>query len=302
MADIDHVVGLGEVLWDIFPDRSCFGGAPANFACSVAGVGRGSVKAWMLSAVGTDDLGQRAIAELQQRHVDVSCVQQLPQQTGQVLVQLDSVGQASYEFAANTAWDNLQWSDALAEFAPQVSAVCFGTLGQRSEVSRQTIRRFVRSTSPDCLRILDINLRSPFWDSAVIRDSLPLANILKLNSDELPVVASLLNLTGSDAAILNEIRQRCSLRLIALTRGANGSLLMDANGHTSDLPGQSTAVVDTVGAGDAFTAAITVGLLKHLPLSELHAQAAKLAAWVCTQPGATPEIPAEFCMSRQAEI
>ena len=291
------IVGLGEVLWDVFPDGARFGGAPANFACSVAGVGGDAVHVCMVSAVGNDELGQRALLELKQRHVDVSFVSQQDRPTGQVLVRLNAEGQASYEYAADTAWDNVAWSDGLQSLAASVDAVCFGSLGQRSDVSRKTIRRFVAATPESCLRILDINLRPPFWNDKTILESLPLANVLKLNSDELPVVASLLNLHGNEQELLRQLQQKFSLRLVALTRGADGSLLLDQSGEFSNLPGQLTQVVDTVGAGDAFTAGMAVGLLKKLTLPDVHLLAARVAAYVCTQPGATPVIPVQFSAS-----
>ncbi len=289
-----QIVAIGEVLWDVFPDGPRFGGAPANFACSALGVGGNKVNVCMVSGIGNDPLGRQALAELQQHQVDVSHVSQLEQPTGQVLVQLNASGQASYEFAANTAWDNLPWTDDLQQVAVCADAVCFGTLGQRSEPSQTTIRRFVAASRQDCLRILDINLRPPFWSEEVILASLPLANILKLNSDELPVLASLLKYQGTELELLRQLQKEYSLQLVALTRGCEGSLLMDASGQSSDLPGVPVEVSDTVGAGDAFTAALTVGLLMRLSLAELHAWASDLAAFVCTQAGATPEIPSRF--------
>lgn len=287
-----HVVaGLGEVLWDVFPDGARFGGAPANFACSAAGVGGHAVHVFMASGVGGDELGDRALQVLSQKHVDVSCMAIDDRQTGQVLVTLDQHGKADYEFASNTAWDNLRWTPNLEQLASAANAVCFGTLGQRSEISRQTIRSFVKATSDPCLRILDINLRPPFWDKETLLESMPLANILKLNDEELPILASLLNLEGTELNLLNALRQKYSFRLIALTRGSNGSILLEADGTISDLPGEPTNVIDTVGAGDAFTAAMVVGLLNDWPLSRLHQRAAQVAGFVCGQPGATPEIP-----------
>lgn len=285
------IAGLGEILWDVFPDGARFGGAPANFACSAAGVGGDSVHAFVASAVGNDQSGEKALQILKQKHVDVSCVAVDQKQTGQVLVTLDSQGKASYEFAADTAWDNLQWTPELATLASGINAVCFGTLGQRSEDSRKTIRKIVSSTPKDCLRILDINLRPPFWEESTVLESLPLANIVKLNDEELPIVASLLGFEGTEPELMRAIQQRFSLKLIALTRGGNGSALFAADGTVSDLPGKPTHVIDTVGAGDAFTAAMVVGLLHKWPLSKLHERAGEVAGFVCGQPGATPEIP-----------
>lgn len=294
MTDRKQIIGLGEVLWDVFADGPRFGGAPANFACSAAGVGGRGVHVSVVTGVGNDALGEQGLEEFRKRNVDVAHVTQLDCQTGQVLVQLDAQGQASYTFLEDTAWDNVAWTNDLRLLAQNTDAVCFGTLGQRSIVSRQTIRQFVHATPDRCLRILDINLRPPYWNDTVIRESLPLANVLKLNSDELPIVASCLLLQGNEEELMRQLLQRFSLRLVALTRGAAGSLLLSSTGQRSELPGKKIMIVDTVGAGDAFTAALTVGLLQGRPLSEVHVWADRVAAFVCTQPGATPDFPDGF--------
>ena len=289
-----RIVGLGEILWDVFPDGARFGGAPANFACSAAGLAAGSARVGMAGAVGRDDLGQRALAELTSRGVDVTAVAVLPEPTGRVDVTVDLAGHASYVFAPDCAWDHVSWSGSLERLAAETSAVCFGTLGSRGSVSLATVRRFVAAVPSSALRILDINLRPPFWSPEIVRDSLPLANIVKCNDDELPIVAELLGLSGSPEAILRQLVSSHALRLAALTRGAKGSLLVSADGLSSDLPGTPVEVVDTVGAGDAFTAAVTLGLLAGWPLSKLHAHAERVAAFVCTQAGGTPPIPADL--------
>jgi fructokinase len=294
MTRVYHVIGLGEVLWDVFPAGPRFGGAPANFVCSAAAVGGVSVHTSMVSAVGRDYLGAKGLEEFRKRSVDATHVAQLDLQTGQVLVQLDAQGQAGYKFMEGTAWDNIPWTSGLQSLAENADAVCFGTLGQRSAVSRDTIRQFVKSTSSGCLRVLDINLRSPYWTDDTILVTLLLANVLKLNSDELPIVASLLSLEGSEDELMLQLLRMFNLRLAALTRGAGGSLLLSGTGERSELPGERIRVVDSVGAGDAFTAALTVGLLKNLPLAEVHSRAERIAAFVCTQAGATPEFPGEF--------
>ena len=290
----NRIVGLGEILWDVFPDGARFGGAPANFACTAAGLAAGSARVAMAGAVGRDDLGRRALAEFTSRGVDVAAVAILPEPTGRVDVTVDAQGHASYVFASDCAWDNVPWSDSLAALAAETSAVCFGTLGSRGATSLATIRRFVAAVPSPALRILDINLRPPFWSPDVVRDSLPLANIVKCNDDELPVVAEILGLSGSPEAILRQLVSSHALRLAALTRGANGSLLVSADGSSSDLPGTPVEVVDTVGAGDAFTAAVTLGLICGWPLAKLHAHAERVAAFVCTQRGGTPPIPADL--------
>jgi len=291
MSAAKHVVvGLGEVLWDVFPDGPRFGGAPANYACHAASLGADS---HMVSGVGRDDLGERALHALRRHGVETSAIRQGRYPTGAVHIQLDDEGKASYEFLDNTAWDHLEWSQELEELAVRTDAVCFGTLGQRSRESQQTIRRFVNATSATCLRIFDINLRPPFHADDMILESLKIANILKLNDDELPIVATLCGLAGTEREIMQSLTQRFGLQLVALTRGAHGALLVHGE-QVSDHPGVATSVIDTVGAGDSFTATLTLGLLAGLDLEAINDQACRVAAFVCSQAGATPQLPPEL--------
>ncbi|MCG8585221.1 MAG: carbohydrate kinase [Pirellulales bacterium] len=293
------IVGLGEVLWDVFPDGPRFGGAPANFACATAELlklrlaSKPRLRVAMASGVGQDDLGRRAIEALAVRGVDTQCVAELSHATGTVTVALDNDGGASYEFASDTAWDNLEWNDTWASLAQQTVAVCFGTLGQRCEMSRATIQQFVNSVPQSALRVFDVNIRRPFISDEVILSSLKLANILKLNDEELPVVASLCGHTGSGADVLRTLADRFELMAVALTRGAEGALLLSGD-QLVDYPGVPTRVVDTVGAGDAFTAAFVLGLLADQSLPDIGANATRIAAYVCAQRGATPTLPDEL--------
>jgi len=291
MSSRRPVIGLGEILWDVFPDGPRFGGAPANFACHAAALG---AEAHMVGAVGCDELGRRALAELKQRGVQtgaVACDRKRP--TGTVTVTLDPQGHASYTFAADTAWDALAWTQQLAELAAEAAAVCFGTLGQRSECSRRTIQRFVAATPPETLRLLDVNLRPPFYDDAVIHESLRLANVLKLNDDELPVVGRLCGLDGPPIELMRALAGRFELQAVAFTRGAKGAVLLRGE-QLSEHPGVETQVVDTVGAGDAFAAALAIGLLENRDLDVINRQACRIAAFVCSQSGATPKLPPEL--------
>jgi fructokinase len=285
------IVGLGEILWDVFPDGPRFGGAPANFACSVAELRCSSVEVHVASAVGRDDLGTNAVKLLHERGVETSCVATLDRPTGTVLVELDAAGHASYTFAPDTAWDNIPWSGDLESLAASADVVCFGTLGQRNETSRQTIERFVRATGPGCLRILDINLRPPFFTKGVVRTSLELANVVKLNETELSTVADMLGWQGSDHELLRRLLDEYVLRAAALTRGASGAVLMSSSSDYSDLPAEPTTLADTVGAGDAYSAALAIGLLENMPLATINAWGTRVASFVCSQPGATPHLP-----------
>jgi fructokinase len=283
------IAGIGEVLWDVYPDAARFGGAPANFACHAAALG---AEAWMASAVGVDELGRSAHDTLERAGVQCGTIaRDRDHDTGQVLVTLDSSGQASYRFAADSAWDHLEWSTALESLARRCDAVCFGTLGQRSPTSRATIQRFVRTTPAGALRMFDVNLRQHFFDQAIIQSSLEIASAVKLNEEELPIVAQLCEINASTPRqMLRELMQRYDLRLAALTCGPDGALLI-AGDEESTSPAFPTEVVDTVGAGDAFTATLVPDFLRGLPLAELNRHANAVASFVCSQPGAVMQLP-----------
>jgi fructokinase len=283
------IVGIGEALWDVYPDAAHFGGAPANFACHAASLG---AEAWVVSAVGVDELGDRALNSLRQHGVECGCVRRdRAHLTGRVLVTLDATGQASYDIAAGTAWDHLEWSDDLASLAGRCDAVCFGTLGQRSPTSRDTIRRFVETTRRAALRVFDVNLRQHFYDSETIETSLAIASAVKLNGDELPLVAELCGIdAGTPRDMLRELVSRYELRLAALTCGPDGALLL-AGGEESKCPAAQSAVVDTVGAGDAFTATLVLDFLRGLPVAQINRHANAVASFICSQPGATAHLP-----------
>jgi fructokinase len=282
------VVGLGEVLWDIFPDGPRFGGAPANFACHAAMLG---ADAFVVSQVGQDKLGDQAVAVLRDRGVDTALVARSGHRpTGTVRVALDEAGKPQFTIGEAVAWDAIPWSESLGNLAARTDAVCFGTLGQRGVVSRQTIRRFLETTRPDCLRVFDVNLRPRFDDRATVLDSLALANVLKLNDEELPVVAAMCGFAGTDHEVIEKLRDRYQLRLVALTRGARGATLLNAEG-SCECAAPAVQVRDTVGAGDAFTAALVLGWLRGCSLEAIGEHACQVAAYVCSQAGATPALP-----------
>ncbi len=278
-------------MWDAFPDGEKFGGAPANFACHCHSLG---AEAYVISCVGDDRRGAEARAFLDNHGVNTSVMVTSPQhETGVVLVTLDAGGKPEYEIKEGVAWDNIPWTDEMAAIAPELDAVCFGSLCQRHPVSRETIRKCLAATSPDCLRVFDINLRQTFYSREVILASLEAASALKLNDEELPVVASLLDLAGSEEEQLRAIIERCNLRLAVLTCGPKGALMMTPEGSNFAAP-PDEPVVNTVGAGDSFTAATIMGFLKGTPLVDINRHANALATYVCTQHGAVPPLPEEF--------
>ena len=287
-----NILAVGEVLWDVFPDGPRFGGAPANFACACAGLGWERVRVRLASAVGNDQLGVDAKARLRERSVDVSLMAIRPEPTGQVMVELDDQGRASYRFIEDPAWDHLELSDALLSVAKQADVTYFGTLGQRAELSRKTIRELLNAGSPSCLKVFDINLRPPHWTDDVLLSSFAFANVVKLNDEELPQVGKMLGLPVNERAAMEQLRTKFNLKLVALTRGSTGSLMLDSTGTSHELPAKPVKIVDTVGAGDAFTAALALGLAFGHPLEQLHQSAVNAAAFVCTQAGGTPVFPA----------
>ena len=283
------VVGAGEVLWDVFPDSDHFGGAPANVAMHAAALG---AEAWMVSAVGRDARGDAALAQLDAAGVHRSTVAQLTHhRTGVVRVSVDARGQPAFDIEGDVAWDYVPWTQEVADVVERADAICFGTLAQRAPVSRATIARAVGATRRSAWRLFDVNLRQIYYDAATIRASLTLANAVKLNDEELPLVARLCHLRTS--APLDQLRELCQefeLRLAALTRGASGAVLVTPH-ETCESAAPRTIVADTVGAGDAFTATLLVGLLTGHSLVEVSERANAVAAYVCSQPGATPPIP-----------
>jgi fructokinase len=290
------VIGLGEVLWDLLPAGKQLGGAPANFAWHAQQLGARSA---VVSAVGRDPLGDEILARLRAMELDGSHVSvDDTHPTGTVSVTLDLAGVPNYVIHEDVAWDFIPAGGPLDELARRADVVCFGTLAQRSEASRQAVRKFLFETRADCLRVFDINLRQRFYDRHVIEASLARASVLKLNDQELPAIAKLLTLPRDEAGAVRMLfRGLVNLRLVALTRGSSGSTLFARDGVVSHHPGVGTTLVDTVGAGDAFTATLAIGLLRGRPLDHINEVANRVAAYVCSQPGATPPLPAELVAS-----
>lgn len=288
-----QIVGIGEVLWDVFPDEDRFGGAPCNFACSASELAGNDANVCFVGAVGEDSYGTRGIASLRSRGVTTDLVQTHNIPTGRVTVKLDKSGAASYVFDSESAWDFLAWNSELENLASTCDAVCFGTLGQRGDVSKGTIRQFLERVPRKSLRILDINLRSPYFDERLICESIPLANVLKLNDSELPVVAAACDSSGSEEDILVQLAERFKLDTVALTKGESGAVLW-SRGAWSNLPSRAVQVADTVGAGDAYTASMVLGLLNGETVDSINRKAIEVASYVCTQSGATMSFPFRY--------
>lgn len=282
-----YIAGIGEALWDLFPEGAKLGGAPANFAFHTSQFG---LPAIAISSLGNDELGDKAEAEFQSKGLEY-LMSRIEKPTGVVNVTLDNDGVPSYEICEGVAWDNIPFTDEIAEVAKNCQAVCWGTLSQRAQQSRETINKFIDSTPEDCIKIFDINLRQKFYSKEIIEESLCRCNILKINDEEIAIVAELFDLKGENhIENCKTLLKNYDLRYVVLTCGTEGSYLLTPNG-VSFRPTPKVDVADTVGAGDSFTAAFCAALLADKFEGEAHDIAVEVSAYVCTQAGAMPTLP-----------
>ena len=288
-----RLVGVGELLWDMLPSGRQMGGAPANFTCHARALG---AIATLISRVGSDSLGNEIRDRLKSLGVSTDAVEVDPMlPTGTVSVEVASDGQPKFVIEPDVAWDAIEAAGPAIDAAEHCDAICFGTLALRGEKSRKSIFQLIENAPRRALHILDINLRPPFVEKETVAQALARADVLKLNDDELTVLANMFGLREqSTRQRLAEMIDRFALRLIALTRGAAGSLLWPGTGSPSEHPGFKVPVVDAVGAGDSFTAAMILGYFRGWDLDLINERANRVAAFVCSQPGATPALPADL--------
>ena len=286
------VVGLGEALWDVLPEGKKLGGAPANFAYH-AGQFLGQENTLAVSALGDDKLAEETVEALEQHQLRY-LMPRVPYPTGTVQVTLTGEGIPSYDIKENVAWDNIPFTPAIEEVARTCRAVCFGSLAQRNVVSRENIQRFLDATPKDCLKVFDINLRQQFYTKEVIRQSLQRCNVLKINDEELVVIGRMFGYPGLDME--NKcwlILGKYNLDMLVLTCGTNGSYVFTP-GQMSFQETPHVEVADTVGAGDSFTGAFCAAILSGKSVPEAHKRAVEVSAYVCTQNGAMPPLPASL--------
>lgn len=297
----DAVLCLGEILWDATPDGLFLGGAPYNVACHL---GRFGCPAALGSRVGDDRLGREARREAQAAGVETHLVQTDPDlPTGLVRVVLDAGGTPSYTIEVPAAYDALALEAPLREAAAEARALVFGTLAQRDPVARATVRALVRDRAPGALAVLDVNLRPPFDSPAVVLASLEAADAVKLNADELALVARWAGLTNEASGALPDaaarLADRFGLRIVCVTRGADGAGLWH-DGCWTEQDAYRVHVRDTVGAGDAFLAGHLAGVLAGQTDAEALDQACRVGAHVASQPGATPAYDAAAVLAGEA--
>ncbi len=287
--DNTFVVGMGEALWDVLPEGKKIGGAPANFAYHVSQFGLNSC---VVSAVGDDKLGMEILDNFREKKLNCM-IETVPYPTGTVQVELDAEGVPCYDIKEGVAWDNIPYTPALEGLARQTRSVCFGSLAQRSVVSRETINRFL-SAMPDGegqYKIFDVNLRQGFYTKEILCNSMRQCNILKINDEELVTISRMFGYPGID------LQDKCwillakyNLKMLILTCGVNGSYVFTP-GEVSFVETPKVEVADTVGAGDSFTATFVADILLGKSVSEAHKLAVEVSAYVCTQNGAMPELP-----------
>lgn len=286
-----QIIGLGEVLYDVLPQGAKLGGAPANFAYHASQFGFPAVA---VSAVGNDALGDQALKTFDENGLKY-IIPRVPYPTGTVNVALNEAGVPTYTFTPDVAWDHIPFTPEMEAVAKEARAVCFGTLAQRSENSRTSIHKFLDATPDDCLKIFDINLRGSFYNKEILEDNMEHADILKINDEELVVVGRMFDYPGLDMEEkCRIILHRHQLKMIVLTCGTNGSYVFAPDDFTSFKPTPKVEVADTVGAGDSFTGAFTASLLAGKSIEEAHDIAVRVSAYVCTQKGAMPKLPADL--------
>lgn len=283
---------MGEALWDVLPEGKKIGGAPANFAYHVSQFG---LESCAVSAIGDDALGLELLENFKEKNVTYH-IDTVPYPTGTVQVQIDQAGVPQYEIKENVAWDNIPYTAKLETLAERCNAVCFGSLAQRNVVSRNTINRFLDAIPEEnnALVVFDVNLRQGFYNKEILCNSMKRCNILKINDEELVTVSRMFGYPGID------LQDKCwimlgkyNLKMLILTCGINGSYVFTP-GNVSFLPTPKVEVADTVGAGDSFTAAFIANILKGKNVAEAHRKAVEVSAYICTQPGAMPTLPAEI--------
>ena len=285
------VVGVGELLWDVLPSGPRMGGAPANFACHAAALG---AEAAVISCLGTDESGDQLAELLARRGVSTEGVTRDPgYPTGTVNVKMSASGHPAFEIVPQVAWDHIPVTAQIEHLAATADAICFGTLGQRGAASRESICHLLEAAPVTTLKVFDVNLRQKFFDREIIESSLQRADVCKLSDEELPVIASLCGIVGGLRRQLEQLIFRYDLKLVVYTRGAEGSVLTNRE-EWIEQAAVPTIVRDTVGAGDSFTAAVTMGLLLGRPLDRIGRAAAEIAAYVCSQHGAVPELPRDL--------
>lgn len=282
------IVGLGEVLWDMLPDGKKIGGAPANFAYHMS---QCDFPTYLVSAVGNDELGEQIRDTLSETGLNI-LLPVVEQPTGTVDVELDSEGIPQYTIRENVAWDNIPFTPEVEALAKRTATVCFGTLAQRGEQSRKTIEAYLAAMPEEGVKVCDMNLRGNYYSKEVIESSMRVSDVVKVNKEELVEICRVLGVEFTDQhLVVRDFLEQYKLEMFIVTCGTEGSFVYCEDQSATCLPTPAVEVVDTVGAGDAFTAIFVAGMLGGLEVRWAHMLAVEAAAYVCTQAGAMPILP-----------
>ncbi len=277
------IVGIGELLWDMLPSGKAIGGAPANFAYHAGRLGE---EGWVVSAVGDDALGHEILDVLDEKRLH-SLVAMSEKPTGTVQVSLDAAGVPTYTIVEDVAWDHIPFTPKMQDLASRADAVCFGSLVQRNG-SRASVLKFLEAVPASALKVFDINLRQHFYTPEILQKSLEIADVLKINDEEIVTLSEMFGLGSDPREACRKLIGQYSLRFVLLTKGARGSEVISPDEVIPQGVGK-VDVVDTVGAGDAFTAAFTVAYLRGDSLADAQKLAGEVTAYVCSHKGAMPE-------------
>lgn len=274
------IIGIGELLWDMLPTGKVVGGAPGNFVYHATKQG---AQGCVISAVGKDASGDELVKELDENHVR-HCLTRSPYPTGMVRVTLKD-GIPSYDIVEDVAWDHIRVSDESIALMKKADAVTFGTLAMRNEDSRENIETLLSYATPDALKFFDINLRAEYYSRDLIDSLLKKANAFKINDEELTVLIPMFDLPEREDDACHEVMKRYGLRYLVLTAGDRYSAVYTP-GEKSFLTTPKIRVVDTVGAGDAFSGAFVYAVLTGKSVPEAHKAAVQTAAFVASRAGA----------------
>lgn len=279
------IIAIGEVVWDIFPDRRVLGGAPVNVAYHLRCLG---VEVGVITRVGMDELGGRTIGSMAALGLPVAGVQHGELPTGTVKVTMDVNNEPAFEIVTPAAWDNIDLIEAEDLVADCSFNLVFGTLAQRDERSRRTIRGLWQKAEQ---RFYDVNLRPPYTSRAIVEESLAVADLVKVNGAELFEIGSWYNLSEKGRkSLARELMGRYNIAVLAVTEGGEGAWLLAGYDHFQ-APAKPVVVADTVGAGDAFFAALLAGYEKGLGWQKCLDMATARGGYVASRHGATPPMP-----------
>ena len=279
-----RVICFGEILWDLLPTGKLPGGAPMNVAFHLNQLG---TPAGMISRIGTDDLGREIATFLQEKNVPTQWVQQdADHPTGIVRVEFDAKGHPQYEIVQHSAWDFIRAEFPAVEAVKNAEVFVFGSLAARSEQSKTALLTLIGQAQ---MRVFDVNLRTPYYSKALLEELLPNADIVKMNDDELEIIAAWYGFQGEQKEKMRQVKKAAQLDLLVVTRGDKGAISLDDTGYCSH-PGYRVQVQDTIGSGDAFLAGFLSQFLAGHTVDTCLDFACKMGAYVATKRGGTPPV------------